>query len=366
MKIVTVVGARPEFIMTAFVSKTLRKHHTEILVHTGQHYDDNMSGIFFTELNLPQPEINLGVGSGSHATQTGQMLIRLEEVFEQQKPDCVIVYGDTNSTLAGSLAAAKLNIPVAHIEAGLRSFDRTMPEEINRILTDHVSRILFAPTRVAVANLTHEGITQGVHLVGDVRVDLFHDIQSVAEMRRSALFSDSGLAEGMDFILATIHRPVNTDQIDRLRAIVETLNTLPLPVVLPAHPRLRKMVQHFNLNFTDNVHLIEPVGFLAMVTLLNACHIVVTDSGGLQKEAYIMRRPTVTVRDTTEWVETVQSGWNRLCEPGVYEFKAAVFQALCPPPLAHPDFYGTYGVSQRICETLEVEIGQVVPEGTRL
>jgi UDP-GlcNAc3NAcA epimerase len=356
MKIVTVVGARPEFIMTAPVSKSLRERHTEILVHTGQHYDGNMSGIFFTELDLPMPDINLEVGSGSHANQTGQMLIRLEAVLLQEKPACVIVYGDTNSTIAGALAAAKLNIPVVHIEAGLRSFDRTMPEEVNRVLTDHISHLLFAPTPVAVENLLHEGITERVRLVGDIRVDLLQDVRQKAVERQPEVLKTANIAQGTAFALATIHRASNTDDLARLRSIVETMNTLELPVVLPIHPRLHKMMQQFDLKFTSNVHIIDPVGFLEMLALLDACRIVITDSGGLQKESYIMRRPTVTVRDSTEWVETVESGWNRLCEPDQAAFKKAVARALQPPPAEHPDFYGSYGVSRRIRDAIEADV----------
>jgi UDP-GlcNAc3NAcA epimerase len=362
MKIVTVVGARPEFIMTALVSKALRQRHIEILVHTGQHYDDNMSGIFFAELDLPLPNINLEVGSGSHAEQTGQMLIRLEAVLTRERPACVIVYGDTNSTLAGSLSAAKLNIPVVHIEAGLRSFDRTMPEEVNRVLTDHMSHLLLAPTQVAVENLAREGITERVRLVGDIRVDLLQEMRGKAAARQGDILAAAELSEGIDFALATIHRASNTDEIERLRAIVETMNTLKLPVVLPIHPRLHKMMRQFGLKFTSNVHTIDPVGFLEMLALLDACRIVITDSGGLQKESYILRRPTVTVRDSTEWVETVQAGWNRLCGPYVDVFRAAVGMALQLPPAEHPDFYGSYGVSQRICQAIEADVTPLTAE----
>ncbi len=349
----TIVGARPEFIMTAPVSRAIRQRHEEILVHTGQHYDDNMSEVFFTDLALPQPDLNLGVGSGSHAEQTGTMLVRLEAAMRSEKPDWVLVYGDTNSTIAGSLAAVKLNIPLAHVEAGLRSFDRTMPEEINRVLTDKVSSLLFAPTPVAVENLRKEGITRGVHLVGDVRVDVLSDTLARVQGRQARLLASTRLSGGGAFALATIHRPSNTDHVERLKDIVETFNTLELPVVIPVHPRLHKMMKAFDLRFSENVVAIEPVGFLDMLALLDACEIVITDSGGLQKESYILRRPTVTVRDTTEWVETVQSGWNRLCEPSPLAFKAAVAEARKKPPESHPDFYGAYGVSQRICALLE-------------
>lgn len=356
MKIMTIVGARPEFIQTAPVSRFIRRRHTEILVHTGQHYDGNMSDVFFHDLDLPEPELNLGVGSGSHAEQTGQMMIRLEEAMLREKPDWVLVYGDTNSTIAGALTAAKLHIPVAHIEAGLRSYDRTMPEEVNRVLTDHISNILFAPTQAAVDNLAREGITDGVRLVGDVRVDVLLGIVDRARERQNRLFGETRLAAGEPFALATIHRASNTDERERLKAIVDVMSTLEIPVVLPAHPRLRKMMGKFGLRFSGNVRAIDPVGFLDMVALLDACQMVITDSGGLQKEAYMLRRPCVTVRDTTEWVETVESGWNRLCEPTPAEFRAAVAQARGEPPAEHPDFYGAPGVSERICDALDAAL----------
>lgn len=351
MKIMNIVGARPEFIQTAPVTRAIRKRHTEILVHTGQHYDDNMSAVFFSDLGIPVPELNLGVGGGSHATMTGQMLIKLEQAMQEQKPDWVLVFGDTNSTIAAALAAAKIHIPVAHIEAGLRSYDRKMPEEINRVMTDHLSTLLFPPTQVAVENLKKEGITQGVHLVGDVRVDVVMETVPRAKPRQAALFAQTKLKSGEPFALATIHRASNTDDQQRLTNIVNAFNTLDLPVVLPVHPRLRKMMDEFGLSFSGNVRAIEPIGFLDMVALLDACTIVITDSGGLQKEAYMMKRPGVTVRDTTEWVETVTSGWNRLTEPEA--FKVAVADALRPPPAEHPDFYGAPGVCDRIVDALE-------------
>ncbi len=356
MKVMTVVGARPEFIQTAPVSKTIRERgHTEILVHTGQHYDANMSDVFFADLDLPQPEIYLGVGSGSHAGQTGQMMIHLEPVMEAERPDWVLVYGDTNSTVAASLTAAKLGLPLAHIEAGLRSFDRAMPEEINRVVTDHLSDILFAPTAAAVRNLEREGLAAGVRQVGDVRVDVTLGLVEGARARQERLLSGLGLGRGEPFALATIHRPVNTDDAGHLSQIVETFNTLDLPVVLPVHPRLRKMMAAFGLRFAGNVRATDPAGYLDMIALLDACTIVITDSGGLQKEAYMLRRPTVTVRDTTEWIETVEAGWNRLCDTAPDAFRAAVSAALAPPPAAHPDFYGTPGVSERLCVVMETE-----------
>lgn len=351
MKVMTVVGARPEFIQTAPVTKAIRKRHTEILVHTGQHYDENMSAVFFSDLGIPEPEIHLEVGSGSHAQMTGQIMAKIEAAILSEKPDWVLVFGDTNSTIGAALAATKIHYRVAHIEAGLRSYDRKMPEEINRVMTDHLSTLLFPPTQAAVENLKKEGIHNGVHLVGDVRVDVVTDTVPRARLQQAKWLSETGLKAGEAFALATIHRASNTDDRARLDEIVSAFNTLTIPVVLPVHPRLRKMLGEFGLTFSENVRTIEPVGFVDMVALLDACQIVVTDSGGLQKEAYMLRRPCVTVRDTTEWVETVHSGWNRLTEPAA--FKAAVAEALQPPPSTHPDFYGAPGVCERIVDALE-------------
>jgi UDP-GlcNAc3NAcA epimerase len=350
----TVVGTRPEFIQIAPLTRTLRRRgHTEILVNTGQHYDDNMSQVFFRELDLPQPEISLGVGSGSHAEQTGQMMIALEPLVIREQPDYLVVYGDTNSTVAGALVAAKLHVPIVHVEAGLRSFDRLMPEEINRVLTDHISTILFAPTQVAVNNLRNEGITSGVHNVGDVRVDVVTGIVPRARERQPALLASASLQAGQPFALSTIHRASNTDDETRLRQIVEVFSTADLPVLLPVHPRLRKMLVTFGLRFSDNVRAVEPLGFLDLIAALDACQIVITDSGGLQKEAYMLRRPTITLRDTTEWIETVDAGWNRLCEPEPDAFRRAIAAASAAPPADHPDFYGALGVSDRMVDVLQ-------------
>jgi UDP-GlcNAc3NAcA epimerase len=354
LKVATIVGTRPEFIQLGPLTKTLRKTgHTEILVNTGQHYDDNMSQIFFRELQLPQPDFNLGVGSGRHGLQTGQMMIRVEEVLMEEKPDFVAVYGDTNSTIAGALVAAKLHLPIVHVESGLRSFDRNMPEEINRIVTDHISDILFAPTEKALRNLANEGITNGVCNVGDVRIDVLQDIQARAAERIVSLREAYNMPVEGDFVLATIHRAENTDQQARLSSIVSTINGLDMPVVLPVHPRLRKMLRKFDLSFNNNVCGVDPVGYFDMITLLGNCRIVVTDSGGLQKEAYMLKRPAITLRDSTEWVETVDAGWNRLCEPNATEFKAALTAALGETPASHPSFYGEPGVGQRMVRVLE-------------
>lgn len=310
MKIITIVGARPQFIKAAPVSKVLRREHEEILIHTGQHYDENMSKVFFDELNIPRPDYNLEVGSGSHGKQTGEMLIKLEEIYMKEKPDLVLVYGDTNSTLAGALCASKLLIPVVHVEAGLRSFNMNMPEEQNRILTDHLSKILFVPTETAITNLQKEGITKGVYNVGDVMYDAVLNFTEIAK-EKSSILKDLDL-EGKSYILTTIHRAENTNDINRLKSIIEALNESGKTVVLPLHPRTKKYVESYGLSFSKNIKIIEPVGYLEMLSLENGSEKIVTDSGGVQKEAFFMKKPCITMRDETEWVETVENGWNKI------------------------------------------------------
>ncbi len=353
MKIVTIAGTRPEFIQTSRVSHAIRRRHVEVFVNTGQHYDDLMSRIFFRELDIPKPDVDLNVGSegATHAVQTAHIMMKLEPVLQRERPDWVIVYGDTNSTIAGALVAAKLNLPIAHIEAGLRSFDRKMPEEINRILTDHISDLLLAPTAVAVANLGREGITRGVFNVGDVRVDVLAAFVPKARDRQPELLARCGLARGQPFALATIHRASNTDDPARLGAIAAAFEQLDVPVVIPVHPRLDKMLRLAGITLGRSVRKVEPLGFLDMLALLDACEVVVTDSGGLQKEAYMLRRPCVTVRDATEWTETVESGWNRLSTAA--GLSAAVELARRSPPEHHPDLYGAPGVSERLVDALE-------------
>ncbi|TGE33828.1 UDP-N-acetylglucosamine 2-epimerase (non-hydrolyzing) [Desulfosporosinus sp. Sb-LF] len=337
MKIATVIGARPQFIKAAAVSRVLRTQHQEILIHTGQHYDPNMSDIFFEELHIPRPDFNLGIGSGRHGAQTGAILEQVEEVLINEIPDALLVYGDTNSTLAGALAASKLHIPVIHIEAGLRSFNRRMPEEINRVLTDHLSRWLFCPTETAVKNLTAEGITEGVYKNGDVMFDAFlYNLELAKEksniMRKLGLTSKS-------FILCTIHRAENTDDPARLTQILKAVSRISLPVVLPLHPRTRKIAQQMGLNsLLEQVKVIEPVGYLDMITLEAHALKLVTDSGGVQKEAYFAGVPCITMRDETEWVETVEVGWNRLT--GADEGKILDAVESFNPPESHPDIFG--------------------------
>jgi len=312
MKILTIVGARPQFIKCAPISRELRRFHFEILVHTGQHYDPDMSDVFFKELKIPKPDHYLGVGSGSHGKQTGEMLSKIEEILLAETPDLVLVYGDTNSTLAGVLAAAKIHIPIAHIEAGLRSFDRTMPEEINRVLSDHASDLLFCPTRTAVDNLRSEGITHGVHLVGDVMVDALEYNRVIAEehskiMKRLSLISKQ-------YLVLTIHRAVNTDNRKNLENIIEAVGETGLPAVFPMHPRTRKLLHEYGLwiRLPANIIVTEPLGYLDMLKLLQHAWRVLTDSGGIQKESYIFQVPCITLRENTEWVETLEGGWNVL------------------------------------------------------
>ena len=312
-KIVSVVGARPQFIKAAAVSRALAKQPslTEVIVHTGQHFDPDMSEIFFRELEIPEPTYHLGVHGGGHGIMTGRMLEAMEPVILDEQPDAVLVYGDTNSTLAGTLVAAKLQIPVAHVEAGLRSFNRAMPEELNRVLTDHLSDILFCPTRAAVANLAHEGITNGVHNVGDVMYDA--TLHAAARARaESKILKRLGLSE-QDYVVATIHRAENTDNPQRL---AETLDYVRADaggrtIVLPLHPRTRKATAGSGLSLAGFV-VTEPLGYFDMHRLLQDAAVVYTDSGGLQKEAYFHRVPCITLRGETEWVETIQHGWNRL------------------------------------------------------
>jgi len=310
--VLTVVGARPQFIKAAPVSAALAATGTvrELLVHTGQHFDDAMSDVFFRELGLAAPAINLGIHGGGHGAMTGRMLSALEEIVERERPQWVLIYGDTNSTLAGALAAAKLHVPVAHVEAGLRSFNRRMPEEINRVVADHLSTLLFCPTRLAVRNLTTEGIVSGVHHVGDVMYDA-----CLAAARRAGKRDDLsrlGLTAGA-FAIATVHRAENTDDPVRLAAVVDFLKreAEKQTVVLPLHPRTAQAIARNGLSL-DPIATCAPLSYLEMAQLLANCTTVFTDSGGLQKEAYFHGRPCVTLRDETEWVETVECGWNRL------------------------------------------------------
>jgi UDP-GlcNAc3NAcA epimerase len=309
----TIVGARPQFVKAAAISRALRDTPViaERIVHTGQHYDANMSDVFFDELEIPHPARHLGIGGGGHGQMTGRMLEGLETAMIEDKPDAVLIYGDTNSTLAGALAAAKLNIPVIHIEAGLRSFNRRMPEEINRVMADHVSTLLVCPTAAAVTNLANEGITKGVVMAGDVMADATLFAIEKAKSGNNAV-ANLGLSAG-SFVLCTLHRAENTDDPARFEAILAYVVKAAAgrKVVLPVHPRIRERLAARTAEFPTIV-MIDPVGYFDMHALLAACGEVLTDSGGLQKEAYFHRKPCVTLRDETEWVETIAAGWNRL------------------------------------------------------
>nr|BAL55169.1 UDP-N-acetylglucosamine 2-epimerase [uncultured Acetothermia bacterium]BAL60210.1 UDP-N-acetylglucosamine-2-epimerase [Candidatus Acetothermum autotrophicum] len=358
MKLLDIVGARPQFIKVGPILRAIEKHNREhpqcsiqeILVHTGQHYDYMMSRVFFDELGLKAPDYHLGVGSGTHAYQTGEMLKRIEDVLLKEKPDLVMVYGDTNSTLAGALAAAKLHIPVAHVEAGLRSFNKKMPEEINRVLTDHVSNLLFCPTETAVKNLAREGITQGVHLVGDVMYDSVIYNAQLAE-KRSQILEQLHL-QPKSYALATIHRAENTDDPQRLRSIFQALEAIAadgLPVIVPLHPRTRKQLESVRLS-PKNLQLIEPVSYLEMLLLEKYAKIILTDSGGVQKEAFFFQVPCVTLREETEWVETVEAGWNVLAGWQYERIVHAVRTARSPSESAAP--YGDGHAAEKIVKSI--------------
>ena len=347
MKILSVIGNRPQFIKSAPLSLALRNRADEVTLHTGQHYDRELSEIFFQELELAPPAYRLEAGSGSHAEQTARMLPGIERVVLDERPDTVLVYGDTNSTLAGALAAAKVNVPVAHVEAGLRSFDRMMPEELNRIVVDGLSELLFCPTETAVANLRREGVLDGVHVVGDVMLDANLRLAPIARERSHAL-SDAGVTPG-EYVLATIHRPVNVER-EALANIVEGFGRLDQPVVFPAHPRTRNALTSNRIELPANVLLRPPAGYLDFAALASQARVVVTDSGGVQKEAYWYALPCVTVRTTTEWVETLESGWNRLVAADADALAAAVSEA--QSPLNHPSLYGDGHAADLIADVL--------------
>ncbi|MDG2124026.1 MAG: UDP-N-acetylglucosamine 2-epimerase (non-hydrolyzing) [Verrucomicrobiales bacterium] len=345
MTIVTVIGARPQFVKAAALSKALADSpFDEFLIHTGQHYDEKMSDVFFTELGIPQPDVNLNVGSGSHGTQTARMIEGIEQVLLEQKPAMVILYGDTNSTVAGALAASKLHIPVAHVEAGLRSYNRRMPEEINRVVTDAISDLLLPPNAASAKTLENEAAIGKIEIVGD----LMHEVLLGAATTASSPQID-GLPDFTpgSYIATTIHRAENTDVPDRLHAIADALTSLDKPVIFPVHPRTRKTFADLGIDFTGtSVHLVDPLPYSGMVGLMKNADVILTDSGGMQKEAYWLRIPCITVRDQTEWTETVDSGWNQLVAPD----KNAILEATrsAPRPDAHPDFYGPPDAAHRI------------------
>jgi UDP-GlcNAc3NAcA epimerase len=347
MRILSVVGNRPQFIKSAPLSLALRNRAEEIVLHTGQHYDRELSQVFFDELGLEPPKHRLEAGSGSHAQQTARMLPGIEAAIVGEEPDVVLVYGDTNSTLAGALAASKLRVPVAHVEAGLRSFDRTMPEELNRVLVDRVASLLFAPSDTAVANLETEGITDGVHQVGDVMLDTNLRLAPIARQRSQALEVDG--VEAGAYALTTVHREANTRE-PALGKIVDALNLLEEPVVFPLHPRTASAIETHGHRLAGHVHPRPPAGYLDFAALAAHARVILTDSGGVQKEAYWYGVPCVTLRESTEWVETVELGWNRLAGTDPGAIAAAVREAA--PGAAHPPLYGDGHAADLIADLL--------------
>lgn len=350
MKIATIVGARPQFIKAAVVSRSLRTHDDvkETIIHTGQHYDNNMSSVFFEELKIPRPDVNLGIGGGTHGQNTGRMIEAIEKVLQEIKPDKLLVYGDTDSTAAGALASVKLHIPVAHVEAGLRSFNRRMPEEINRIITDHISDLLFAPTANARTQLLKEGIaSEAIHLVGDVMYDASLFYRNAA--RPPSWAQSLGLEKG-GFVLASVHRAENTDSPQRLQSIFDGLGSVGISVVLPLHPRTRNCVESFGIRSSEQLHLVDPVGYLEMQWLQQHCQVIATDSGGMQKEAFFHGKPCVTLREETEWVELVETGWNAIAGSNGEEIRKLL--QWISPPSEMPAPYGTGSASQLITKVL--------------
>lgn len=354
MKVLTVIGNRPQFIKAAAVSPHLRREHEEILVHTGQHFDDRLSAVFFAELGLPAPDRQLGIALGSASSQTSRMLAALEPVLEGAAPDAILVYGDTNSTLAGALAGAQAGVPVAHVEAGMRSFDRTMPEELNRVLADHASALLLCSTEVAMANLRRESVAGRTQLVGDVMVDVARAVQPRARERLD-LLAARGLTPG-EYVLATAHRAGNVDDPQRLRALVDLLCGVPLPVLLPLHPRTEQRLRTAGLlgrlQEAPGVHLTEPLGYVELTALMCNARAVLTDSGGLQKEAFLARVPCITMRANTEWTETVDLGWNTLVD---LDLAAALTALRRDPPVTAPgddEVYGDGRAGERVVSAL--------------
>jgi UDP-N-acetylglucosamine 2-epimerase len=347
VRILSVVGNRPQFIKSGPVSAALRGRAEEIVLHTGQHYDPELSAIFFEELELSEPAYHLEVGSGTHAEQTARMLPGIERAVLETEPDWVLVYGDTNSTLAGALAAGKLGTPVAHVEAGLRSFDRTMPEELNRILVDRLSTLLFCPTEVAVENLRHEAVTEGAHVVGDVMLDVNVRLSPLARERSTAL-ADAGVEPGR-YLVLTLHREANMRP-DPLGRIVSAVNALTEPVVFPAHPGATRALVAAGLHFAPHVRTMPPAGYVDFAALASQARLVLTDSGGVQKEAYWYGVPCVTLRTTSEWVETLETGWNRLVGDDADAILRAVADA--GPGSTHPPLYGDGHSAERIAELL--------------
>ena len=348
MRIATIIGNRPQFVKAAAVSRRLRERFDELIIHTGQHYDDELSRVFFDELHVPRPAYELGAGSGTNTAQTARILAALEPVLAETGPDLALVYGDTNSTLAGALAAAQGGIPVGHVEAGMRSFDRDMPEELNRVLADHASDLLLCSTETAMENLEREGARGEAHLVGDVMADVSLAFRDIAE-ERSTILDRLGL-EGGGYLVVTAHRVGNVDRPERLEALVTLLGRLPSPVVFPVHPRTRARLESAGLvERLAGVQLTAPLGYLDFLKLARHARALLTDSGGVQKEAYLLGVPCVTLRDRTEWVETVEAGWNVLVDLDADAAMAALDRR---PPAERPELYGGGRAAQRIAEVL--------------
>ncbi|WP_207346217.1 UDP-N-acetylglucosamine 2-epimerase (non-hydrolyzing) [Arthrobacter sp. E3] len=349
MRILSVVGARPQFVKLAPIAKAMEGRAEHVIVHTGQHYDELMSDVFFQDLGIPAPDYNLGVGSGKHGEQTGAMLAGLEKVFEESHPDVVLVYGDTNSTLAAALAAVKIHIPVAHLEAGLRSFNRRMPEEHNRVLTDHASDLLLSPTQVGMDHLATEGLAARSIMVGDVMTDVLYSVRDQLAAQSQPL--PDGVTAG-NYYVCTIHRPDNTDDPARLQAIVDSLGALSKPVLLLAHPRLRVLAESHGIDLNSgSLQLSEPLAYPQLVNAVANSAGVVTDSGGLQKEAFLLRVPCTTIRPETEWVETVELGWNVLVNDDLSLLAGAVERPV-PAPTDDAAPYGDGHAAQRTVDAL--------------
>jgi UDP-N-acetylglucosamine 2-epimerase (non-hydrolysing)/UDP-GlcNAc3NAcA epimerase len=355
LRVLTVVGNRPQFIKAAAVSRPLREAHEEVLVHTGQHFDDELSAVFFRELALPAPDRFLGIAGGGNTSQVARMLAALEPLLSELAPEVVLVYGDTNSTLAGALSAAQAHRPVAHVEAGMRSFDRTMPEELNRVVADHVSSLLLCSSEVAVANLRAEGVAGAIELVGDVMVDVASRVQPVAR-ERTDLVSARGVVPG-EYVLATAHRAGNVDDPVRLTRLVELLVAVPVPVVLALHPRTRARLVEAGLldrlGSAGRVLIVPPLGYLELMALLCHARALLTDSGGLQKEAYLARVPCVTLRSRTEWTETVEHGWNALVD---LDREATLAALEREPPREHPPLYGDGRAGEGVVTALTLHL----------
>jgi UDP-N-acetylglucosamine 2-epimerase (non-hydrolysing)/UDP-GlcNAc3NAcA epimerase len=343
-----VIGNRPQFVKAAAVSRRLREGSDEVIVHTGQHYDDELSRIFFEELGVPAPDRQLDAGGGTNTAQTARILAGLEPVLQELDPSLVLVYGDTNSTLAGALAAAQAGIPTGHVEAGMRSFDRSMPEELNRVLTDHASELLLCSTETAVRNLEREHVAGEAHLVGDVMADVSLAFREIAE-ERSRILGELGVEPG-SYLVVTAHRPGNVDRPERLARLVDLLAALPGPVIFPVHPRTRARLEAAGLgDRLREVRMVAPLGYLDFLQLARHARAVLTDSGGVQKEAYLLGVPCVTLRDSTEWVETVESGWNVLVD---LDRDAALAALERTPPAERPELYGGGHAAERVCEVL--------------